>query len=125
MRLDACPPPVVVVVARRQRHEGALLEERWDAVREQDLGGDAVRLVLSQAPVGIPVAVRGRCQEICKWIHVALGPRVELVVPARSEVRPVVRDVSPGVSVGGDDGVPAIRFQRRRQAIPSSADGGS
>ena len=117
MRLDPRPPSVVVGRRRWQGDEAALFEERRDGVREQDLGGDPVRFVLCQAAVRVPAPVRGRSEEVREGVDVGSGPGVELVVPARCQIRPVVGDVTAGVSVRGDDGVPVIRRQFRRDLV--------
>ena len=103
MGLDAGPASLVVGLAGRQRDQVALLEERRDGVREEDLGDDAVGLVLGQAPLRVPAAVAVGAQEVGEGDLVGGGPGVELVVELRGEIGPVVGDVGPAVRVGRDD----------------------
>ena len=61
----AAGPAAFVVGGRRlERGEIALREERRHRVREQHLGDDALRLGLLQAALAVPVAVRGRRQQV-------------------------------------------------------------
>ena len=121
MRLQAGPTAFVVGGGRLQRGEVALREERRHRVREQHLGDDALRLRLLQPALAVPVAVRGRRQQIGEGIDVGVGPGVELVVPARREVRLVLTQLGAGVPVDRDDRVPARRVQCLGPARVASA----
>ena len=105
VRLQPGPPAVVLVLGRRERHQVALLEERGNGVREQHLRGDPVGVELGQPALAVPVAVGRGGQQIAERVRVAGRPPVELVVPGRGQIRPVVEQVGAGVAVRGDDGV--------------------
>ena len=89
-----------------ERGEVALREERRDRVREQHLGVTPSCSAPARRRVAVPVAVRGRREQVGERVLVGGGPRVELVVPARREVRLVVEQVGAGVPVDRDDRVP-------------------
>ena len=88
------------------------------------LGGDPVGLVLGQAAVRVPAAVGGRRQQVGERVDVGGGPGVELVVPARGQVGPVVRDVPAGVGIGRDDGVAAVGCELDGHGVPLVVDSG-
>ena len=103
--LQARPAPVVVLLGGRQGDQVPLGEEGRDRVGEEDLGHDAVGLGLLQAAPGVPAAVGGRGHEVGEGIDVGRGPGVEVVVPLRGQVVPVLVELGPGVAVRGDDGI--------------------
>ncbi len=113
VRLQTRPTMVVVERGRLECREVALREEGRHGVREQHLGREPLRLRLLQAPLAVPVAVRGRRLQVGVGIDVGGGPGVELVVPARSEVRLVLVQFGARVTVDGDDGVPARQIPRQ------------
>ena len=116
--LDPGPPALVVGLGRRQGQQAALLEEGRHRVREQHLGGNAVGLVLGQAPVRVPAAVGGGCLQVGIRVDVSGRPYIELVVPLRRQIRPVVGDVTAGMGVGADDGVAAVGCELDRHGVP-------
>ena len=70
------------------------------------------------------LAVGVGADEIAPRVHVGIGPRLEVVVPARRQVRLVVAQVGAGMSVGRDDHVavghgvlPGARHGVRRGAV--------
>ena len=105
VRLHSGPAPLVVLGGRLQRGEVSLREERRHRVREEHLGDDALRLGLLEPPSAVPVAVRGRREQIGERIDVRVRPGVELVVPTRREIRLVRAQLGAGVTVDGDHGV--------------------
>ena len=122
VRLQPGPTPLVVGGRRLERGEIALREERRHRVREEHLGDDALRLGLLQPALAVPVAVRGRRLQIGEGIDVRVGPGVELVVPARREVRLVLAQLGAGVTVDRDDRVPARRVRASDRSTSPSTD---
>ena len=60
----------------------------------------------SPQPAGrVPAAVGRRRLQVGEGVDVGRGPGVELVVPLRGQVVPVLVELGPGVAVRGDDGV--------------------
>ena len=92
--------------------EAGLREERRHGVREDDLGDDAVGLELLQPAVGVPVAVAVRALHVLVRDLVRRRPGVEIVMPARRQIGPVVGDPAAAVTVGGDDDVPVVGHAR-------------
>ena len=79
-----------------------------DRKRDGIIGDLTVRVQVAQAPVGVPVARPEVALEVVVGHLVARRPRVELVVPARLEVRPVVTDVAATVAIRRDDDVALV-----------------
>ena len=70
------------------------------------------RVRAPRAAVRVPIPVGVRTLQILVRDLVGLGPCVEVVVPARGEVRPVAAQLRTPVAVGRDGQVPLVRAFR-------------
>jgi hypothetical protein len=77
-------------------------KERGDGVREDDLGDDAVGVLLCDAPVVVPVPAATVILEVPERVAVLRAPGIEVVVPCRRQVLAVGGVVRAGVAVGTD-----------------------
>ena len=81
---------------------------------------DAFRVHVAEPAIAVPVLVGVGPTQVLERDGVLLRPRVELVVEARRQIRPVLEQLRAAVAIGRDDGV-AIRHQfplQRLRSVP-------
>ena len=110
VRLQACPSASHIgsIYCGRLKRKRRPWVKRGHSVWVDDLGHNAIGLHIGKTTIRIPVTCSEIAQEI--WVDhvVRVGPRIELRVQMRWQVRAVIKQCSTAMTVGGDHGVTVV-----------------
>src|SRR5277367_5674234 len=91
-----------------RREENKTRKERRDRVRKDHLSDDAVRLLLTIAHLGVPIAEPPRVAEILERVLVFGPPGVEFLHVPGIEVLPIGGVATAGMTISRDDRVVTV-----------------
>ena len=112
--LQAGPTPIGIGLGhrRRLRRQRGLGEKRRNRVGVDDLCCLTIGLKIGHSASGVPIAATEVAFKVFIRIFVIGCPGVEILMPLRFQIRPVIGDVSPGMPIGRNDDVSLFAAQR-------------